>query len=182
MTQPPHAEVELDLTAPVPHGPEERTAFRLAQLLVLLTVAHDMQADIRTVDRLAYYEFFAANPFVAVSGANEKDIEDRLDLRLAGFLEGQLTYATAGQRFIGRRQRLQHDLALLIAYGLAEVTDKGYSVTQLGLDTATRLEAQYKDQYSRSAHVILGRLRRLSDRRLREKAASGQPSSDVSPA
>lgn len=160
----------LDLSAAVPSGPEDRLAFRLGQLLLLLRVARSGNVSIPSVDRLAYYEFYSANPFIAVSGTDSRADGDRLTLRLAGFTSGQLAYAAAGQRFIGRRQRLQHDLSILIAHGMATVTGDGYEITAEGSGVVDQIQAEYADQFTASAEIILRRLRQLSDRRLRQES------------
>jgi hypothetical protein len=127
MLEPEHA-----LSAAVPSGPEDRSVFRLAQLTLLLQVTTEEGAPVRTVDRLGFYDFFSANPFVVVSGDDDRDVADRLALRLAGFSNRQLSYASTGQRFVSRRRRLQHDLSLLVAYGLAAVDSTGYVLTSSG--------------------------------------------------
>jgi len=161
-----------DLSDAVPGVPEDRQVFRLAQLTLLLEVAADDQAPIRTVDRLGMYDFLAANPFIVTSGGERRDEEDRVTLRLAGFTDRQLSYASTGQRFASRRRRLQHDLSLLLAYGLAAIGASGYVPTPLGRAVAEGLTSVYADAYREAAHVVLRRLRRLSDRRLAESVAN----------
>jgi hypothetical protein len=158
------------LSAAVPSGPEDRQVFRLAQLAVLLEVAGAERIPVRTVDRLGFYDFFSANPFVVVCGDDERDVADQLTLRLAGFSSRQLSYASTGQRFVSRRRRLQHDLALLIAYGVAAIDSTGYALTASGRDLAAGLGSVYAEAYRDAARVVLRRLRRLSDRQLRQQA------------
>ena len=57
-----------DLSAAVPGTPEDRQVFRLAQLVLLLEVAMANNISVNTVDRLGFYDFFAANPFIVTSG------------------------------------------------------------------------------------------------------------------
>lgn len=158
------------LSAAVPEGPEEHQVFRLAQLALLLAVAADERVEVRTVDRLGFYDFFSANPFVVTAGDEPRDASDRLALRLAGFSDRQLSYASTGQRFASRRRRLQHDLSLLIAYGLAEIGERGYSLSPAGLSLADSLSSVYACAYRSAAQIVLRRLKRLSDRRLRQQA------------
>jgi hypothetical protein len=158
-----------DLSAPIPGVPEDRQIFRLAQLALLLQVAGDNQASVRTVDRLGIYDFFAANPFVVTAGDERRDEEDRLALRLAGFTDRQLSYASTGQRFASRRRRLQHDLSLLLAYGLTVISSEGYVLTPLGRAIAEGLASVYADAYREAAQVVLRRLGRLTDRKLAER-------------
>lgn len=175
MTHPTNDDVDLPedghaLSAAVPKSPEDRQVFRLAQLTVLLEVAGEENIVMRTIDRLGFYDFFSANPFVVVSGDDNRDATDRLTLRLAGFSSRQLSYASTGQRFVSRRRRLQHDLALLIAYRVAAVDETGYALTPSGQELAARLNSVYAEAYRDAARVVLRRLRRLSDRQLRQQA------------
>lgn len=158
------------LSAAVPDGPEERQVFRLAQLTLLLEVSDAEAAPVRSVDRLAFYDFFSANPFVVVSGDTPRDTADRLTLRLAGFSDRQLSYASTGQRFASRLRRLQHDLSLLVAYGLVTIDAGGYGLTEAGKSVASRFISVYADSYREGARVVLGRLKRLSDRNLKRSA------------
>lgn len=157
------------LSAPVPTGPDDSTTFRLAQLTVLLGVAQREDVPVRTVDRLGIYDFLSANPFVVVSGGSDRDASDRLTLRLAGFSDKQLSYASTGQRFVSRRRRLQHDLSILVAYGLVTVKAAGYELTSEGTGVAAAFSSVYADSYRTAAWIVLGRLRKLSDRKLSEQ-------------
>jgi hypothetical protein len=156
----------LPISDAVPTLPEDREVFRLAQLSLLLEVAASESATIGTVDRLGFYEFFSANPFVVVSGQTQRDIDDRLRLRLAGFTDHQLSYASTGQRFASRRRKLQHDLALLLACGVVAIDALGYSLTPQGLEITNSLNSVYADSYRDAALIVIRRLRKLSDREL----------------
>ncbi len=152
-------------------GPEERTVFRVAQLELLLAVADETGAQLTSLDRLAYFDFFAANPFAVLDGeAPDKDAQDRLTLRLAGFTDGQLAYGTIGHRFTTRRQRIMHDLSLLVARDLAEVLPDRYSITPAGREFAAALGTFYAESYRTAATIVLKRLGNLSEVRLRAKA------------
>lgn len=165
-----HAEEGVALSAAVPDGPEDRQVFRLAQLTLLLQVAGAESAPVRSVDRLAFYDFFSANPFVVASGGTPRDDNDRLTLRLAGFSDRQLSYASTGQRFASRLRRLQHDLSLLVAYGLVTIDNEGYGLTEAGKTIASQFNSVYADSYREGARVVLARLKRLSDRNLKRNA------------
>jgi hypothetical protein len=160
----------VELSAAVPDGPEDRQVFRLAQLTLLLEVAAEEQAPVRSVDRLGFYDFFSANPFVVLSGDDRRDVADRLTLRLAGFSDRQLSYASTGQRFASRRRRLQHDLSLLVAYGLVTIESGSYELTTIGGALAERLTSVYADAYREAGRVVLKRLKRLSDSNLKKNA------------
>jgi len=90
---------------------------------------------------------------------------------LAGFSDRQLSYASTGQRFASRRRRLQHDLSLLLAYGVVAIGSRGYLLTSAGQAIAEGLTSVYADAYREAARVVLRRLGRLSDRRMRQNAA-----------
>lgn len=158
------------LSSAVPQAPEEHPIFRLAQLVLLLEIASADAVAVPTVDRLGFYDFFSANPFVVTSGHSDRDSEDKLTLRLAGFSCQQLSYAATGQRFASRRRRLQYDLSLLVAYGLVRISDDGYDLTESGRDLSSQLTSTYADGYRQSARVVLTRLKRLSDAQLIKQA------------
>jgi hypothetical protein len=124
------------------------------------------------IDRLGIIDFLAANPFLVIP-----ETEKAFDrLRLAGFGAHSLTYAAPGQRFATRRSRLQHDIALLVAYGLVtvRVSDgrRKYFMTRLGHEIAEALSSTYADAYRLSATEVLARAGRLSDRALRQQLRS----------
>ncbi|OJU93402.1 MAG: hypothetical protein BGO23_12085 [Solirubrobacterales bacterium 67-14] len=139
-------------------SPEDNSTFRLARMLLLFDVAKSLGKRVQSVDRLAYYEFFSDNPFVVIEGDSARDRADRLALELAGFSRVQLAYASTGQRFASRRRRLQHDLARLVAFGLAEMTTDGYAITDEGSALSSDLRSVYADAYRASAEIVLRRL------------------------
>lgn len=141
--------------------PEEHRVFRLAQLAILLSeVATKKPIDL---ERLGYYDFFAANPFAIVG---HEESHERARLHLAGFDERQLSYASTGSRFANRRRRLQHDVALLVAYGLAERRGDGYAQTARGKEFVDQMTALYVDQYRESVRVVHVHLKNLSPMQL----------------
>jgi hypothetical protein len=155
------------LSAALPRAPEEHVLLRLAQLLLLLDEVTDAKGV--GLERLGYYDFFAANPF-AVIGPDERAV--RAELHAAGFDERQLAYASTGARFANRRHRLQHDVALLVAYGLVGASGHGYAITPAGRGTAARFLSLYAGQYRAAARVIHRRFRPLSDTALIAQARS----------
>ena len=157
--------VEINL---VPSSaPELHTRLRLAQLVILLDELSDPNERGLHVERLSYYDFFSANPFV-IFGPD--DVLERSRLHLAGFDERQLSYASAGSRFANRRQRLQHDLSLVVAYGLLTISATGLVITEAGREVAVGLRSIYADQYRESVRVIHARFKRLSDPQLARSA------------
>jgi hypothetical protein len=152
----------------MPWTAEAYDVFRLAQLALLLSVTAEVKKPVSDIDRLGYYDFFAANPFVVISPTRTaRDQHDRLTLKLAGFTEDQLSYASTGQRWVSRRRRLQHDLALLVSYGLVSLHDGTIALTESGTALADNMATVYADAYRTSARVVVRRLAQLSDTRLR---------------
>lgn len=155
-------ESPLHLMSDVPVTPEEDDYFRMAQLLLLLEGAEGYRAQVLTVDRIAYLDFFAANPFIVVSDGDSKSEQDRLVLKRAGFLENQLSYASAGSRFMSRRRKVQSDMARLVALGLVRLSAEGYRLTSLGGHLASQLVSVYADAYRESLSVVLRRIGSLT--------------------
>lgn len=148
--------------------PEDDVVFRLAQLVLLLASLRKLELPGASIERLGYYDFLVANPMLVLTDGGDRD---RKRLLMAGFDGRALSYASPAHRFTTRRERLQHDLALLVAYGLvAPAVNKRvlYAATDEGVELAGRFNAVYARSYQLSAEILLGRLRRLSDTRLRE--------------
>jgi hypothetical protein len=148
--------------------PEDDVIFRLAQLLLLLASLQSQRQPGVSLERLGCYDFLVANPLLVLT---DEDDVDRKRLLMAGFDGRALSYASPAHRFTTRRERLQHDLALLVAYGLVSPTvNKSvlYAVTPAGLDLAGRFTAVYARSYRLSAEILIRRLSRLTDKRLRE--------------
>lgn len=150
--------------------PESDTTFRLAQLLLLLRTLAEIDDAGSNLERLGYYDFLSANPFLVaeiLSGG-------RAALIMAGFDDRAISYASAGHRFTSRRERLQHDLSLLISFNfaVAHVASGSvmYTITPLGIAVADGFQALYARAYTRSATLVINSLRRMSDTRLRTAA------------
>jgi hypothetical protein len=148
--------------------PEDDVVFRLAQLLLLLASVDQLGKPGVSLERLGCYDFLVANPMLVFT--DESD-QDRTRLLMAGFDGRALSYASPGHRFATRRERLQHDLALLIAYGLAAPAASRsvlYAITGDGLELAGQFTALYARAYRLSADILVRRLSSMSDKRLRE--------------
>ena len=144
--------------------PEDVSVVRQARLLLVLACA----GEGLDAERLGVYDFLAAHPLLL---ARADDDADRTTLRLAGFDDRALAYASPGQRFVTAQLHLARDLAALVGRGLVEVTATGrvtYRLTQEGASMADRLTAMYAQVYRTAARIVIRRLRRLSTRRLRE--------------
>lgn len=148
--------------------PEDDVIFRLAQLLLLLSSVRRQALPGVTLERLSIYDFFVANPLLVL--IDEED-DDRRRLLIAGFDARALSQASPAHRFTTRRERIKHDLVLLVAYGLVEpAVDRGvlYAVTSEGMELADKFRAVYARSYRLSAEILVRRLSKLSDQRLRQ--------------
>lgn len=119
------------------------------------------------IERLAYYDFFAANPFAVVP---RDDADARAKLRHAAFAENQLSYASTGSRFANRRRRLQYDVARGVALGVVEARSRGWGVTLRGSEISEGFTSLYAAQFRVSVSVVHAQLRKLSDAQLNKHA------------
>lgn len=154
-------------TEALPLRPDDLLAFRLARLLVLLDTVPDIASPKpMDIERISLYDFFADNPFLVFG----RESEQHEMLVLAGFDSRNLSYQSSAQRFSSRRERLQHDLATLLAYGLvsagATARRVAYALTDDGREHAQQLRSLYAKAYRRSAELITRELNRLSDKAL----------------
>jgi hypothetical protein len=154
----------------LPLRPDDLLAFRLGRLLLLLdTVPGLPSPKPMDVERTSFYDFFADNPFLVFG----RDTDQHRVLVLAGFDSRSLSYQSSAQRFSSRRERLQHDLAALLSYGLVsaetEARRVAYRLTSAGHERASELRSLYANAYRRSAELISRELNRLSDRALQER-------------
>lgn len=142
--------------------------FRLARLTLLLAATDEAYPDGIDAERLGIYDFLAANPLLLAHADNDPD---RVGLLLAGFDDRALSYASPTQRYVTGQESLPGDLARLVAYGLATCTVSGrirYRLTDGGHDLAVQFGAMYARSYTVAARIVVGRLRRLSGRKLRD--------------
>jgi hypothetical protein len=143
-------------------NPDGSETFRLARLLLLLSVAEELDAE-----RLGVYDFLAEHPLLLARADNDPD---RNALRLAGFDDRALAYASPAQRFITAQLALRDDLATLTRRGLVTTRATGrvrYRLTPDGATIAGRFASRYAHRYTEAARVIVRRSRRMSGRRLR---------------
>lgn len=151
-------------------APETLDSYRLGQLMLLLDVAREQRASPLDIDRLGYYDFFAANPFLVI----EESDPQRVELALAGFEARNLDYQSSSQRFSNRRARLQHDLAWLLSRGLVGLSSRGgriaFDLTERGTQLANQFTALYAIAYRQSAEIVIRKLKGMSDTRLRNEA------------
>lgn len=154
----------------LPLRPDDLLAFRLGRLLLLLDVVPGLPSPKpMDVERISLYDFFADNPFLVFG----RDSVEHETLVLAGFDSRNLSYQSSAQRFSSRRERLQHDLATLLAYGLVSARPDqrrvAYGLTDLGRERVSEFLSLYAQAYRRSAHLVIRALNRLSDRALQHQ-------------
>jgi hypothetical protein len=159
-----------DIPDALPLRPDDLLAFRLGRLLLLLDTVPALPAHKpMDIERISYYDFFADNPFLIFG----RDTPEHRELVLAGFDSRNLSYQSSAQRFSSRRERLQHDLATLVAYGLASGGQGErrvvYTLTSAGTDAASSLRSFYVAAYRSSTTVVGRALNRLSDKALQEQ-------------
>lgn len=155
----------------LPTRPDSLDEFRMARLLLLLREAEELNPKKQLdIERLGFYDFFSANPFLVL----HDDAQARTLVALAGFDARSLSYQSSGHRFTNRRARMQYDLSRLIAFGLIQpATNAGrvvFALTEEGRMHGSRYRCLYARAYRRSARVVVQRLHKLSDRRLNEQA------------
>ncbi|HKT02965.1 MAG TPA: hypothetical protein VJT31_25825 [Rugosimonospora sp.] len=148
--------------------PDDTAQFRHARLVLLLLVVAEWDHGGVDAERLAIYDFLAEHPLLL---ARRGDDPDRFALRLAGFDDRALAYASPAQRFTAARLCLARDLAALIGQGLVRVTAAGrvrYRLTPEGVAVANQFNSTYAHAYMTAGRIVVRRVRRLSGRGLRE--------------
>jgi len=151
----------------LPMRPDDLLAFRLGRLVVLLSTVPGLpSAKPMDIERISLYDFFADNPFLVFG----RETAEHETLVLAGFDSRNLSYQSSAQRFSSRRERLQHDLAMLVAFGLASATTDArrvvYTLTAVGTEQSASFKSLYAQAYRSSAALVGRELNRLSDRAL----------------
>jgi hypothetical protein len=154
----------------LPLRPDDLLAFRLGRLLLLLDVVPALPSPKpMDIERISLYDFFADNPFLVFG----RDSTQHRALVHAGFDSRNLSYQSSAQRSSSRRERLQRDLAMLVAYGLVRAEPQArrvaYRLNDAGSNRAGQLRSLYAQAYRRSAEIIGHELNRLSDRALQEQ-------------
>lgn len=145
---------------------EDDRRFRAACLMLLLDVVADVRPEGVDADRLVLFDFLAAHPLLL---ARDESDPDRVRLRLAGFDDRALSYASAVQRYVTRRQRLPGDLGWLVTYGLVDVVVDGrvrHQPTAAGRAMARAFTSMYARAYREAAVIVVNRLGRMPDRGL----------------
>ena len=148
-----------DRHAAVSVPPETHPAFRRGQLLLLLA---QLQEPV-TLERINLIDFLAANPYLVF----RDDGNERTELLLSGMSPLALSYQAAKERYANRRSRLRSDLAALVAWGYASVTNvdglRACVLTTEGQAAAESLCSLYADAYRASVRLMVKRFGRSTD-------------------
>lgn len=146
---------------------ESVPAFRMAQILLVLAFAQAQESKL-DLERLSVIEFLSANPFLVL----DADSPDSNQLRLQGIGRHSISYASPGQRFVSRRERVTSDVAQLVAFGLVRLTvhegRRVFTVTELGRQSSDRLCSVYADAYRLSVATVAPLVMKLSSPKMRE--------------
>lgn len=161
---------ESDWKSKILFSPEDVTLFNSARLLILFDELENLGIKGEDLERLSYYDFFAANPFLIIT----KDDPLWLDLEIAGFETYTVGYISSSQRYRTKRSRLKQYLSILLSKNLIEVSnvDKKilYRITPTGIKTANQIKSMYAIAYQKSAKHIVKRLKGYSDKKLGEES------------
>jgi len=146
--------------------PEDDLVFNSARLLLLFDELATVCKKGIDIERLSYYDFFAANPYVILAN----DDPSRLDFELEGFEPNKLEYSSSAQRYNSKRESMKHYLALLLAKGLIDVTNEEgkivFSITERGSSVANQIKTLYAIAYRKSVGYVIRQLKDYSDTKL----------------
>jgi predicted transcriptional regulator len=153
-------------------SPEDAIVFNSSRLLLLFEVLSELKIkDGIDLERLCYYDFFSANPFLVIT----KDDPMYWEIEVEGFDPNKLEYASNAQRYSTKRGSIKHYLALLLSKGLITVANRNgkllYEITPLGIETSRKISTIYAIAYRKSVFCIVRKLKVYSDKQLGEKAS-----------
>lgn len=153
-------------------SPEDDSLFNSTRLLIFFEVFNKIKPlEGIDLERLCYYDFFAANPFIIT----EKNDPLWLELELEGFDPCKLEYLSTAQRYRTKRESIKQYLALLLAKGLISIENTEgkllYQITPKGLGVSCQLSSMYAIAYRRSVKFIVRELKRYKDSELWENAS-----------
>lgn len=142
--------------------------FNSARILILFDVfdENDTLCGLN-IEKIGYYDFFSAQPFL-IFGNDEKSL--KVQLLLNGFEETTIGYMSSSQRFVNRREKLKHYIALLISRDLVKTTvyngEIVYSITEQGQNIADVFNTQYDFSYRKSAKLIIKKFKGWSTNKI----------------
>jgi hypothetical protein len=153
-------------------APEDAVVFNSSRLLLLFEVLSELRSkNGLDLERLCYYDFFSANPFLIIT----EDDPLHLEIEVEGFEPNKLEYISTAQRYSTKRASIKEYLALLLAKGLISVANKNgkllYEITPLGIEISKQINTIYALAYRKSVSCIIKKLKDYSDKQLGEKAS-----------
>jgi len=163
---------KLNWESKIIFSPEDDAIFNSSRLLLFFEVLHKLKPNQGIdLERVCYYDFFAANPFLIVG----KDDPLRLELELEGFEPNKLEYISTAQRFRTKRGFMKQYFSLLLSKGLISVENQDgkilYKITSRGIDIASKITSMYAIAYRKSVTFVVKKLKDYSDKRLWEEAS-----------
>lgn len=151
---------------PLPWRAEDDSMFHMARLLLIFAAAADVGTPGVTTERLTYYDFFSANPYLLFAHNSPQ----RAKLVACGFELVTVSDARSAQRFISRRERIRGNMAQLWARRLTHVdTADGRLVMEIsphGREAVEAMRSIYSTAVSVAGRLVLSELRGMSDSRL----------------
>jgi hypothetical protein len=163
--------IDSDWIRKVTYSAEDDLVFNSARILLLFQELSKQSDKGIDVERLTYYDFFSANPFVILS---EDEASARLDFELEGFVPNKLEYSSSAQRYSSKRESMKHYLAMLLCRGLICVSNEDakikFKITEKGLSIADQIHTMYALAYRKSVRYVIKRLKDYSDTRLWESS------------
>jgi len=159
-------------TAEIRFSAEGEDLFNSARLLMLFNTFDEIGDSTGiNIERVAYYDFFSAQPFLVFT---EDDADSKLELLIDGFEATTIGYISSSQRFTNRREKLKHYLAGLLMRDLIDVRNIDgqllYCITKKGKETAVKFKTLYSLAYKKSSAIIIKKLARLSEKKLSDNA------------
>ena len=163
---------ESDWKNKILFSPEDVTLFNSARLLTLFDELENLGIEGGIdLERLSYYDFFAANPFLIIT----EDDSLWLDLEIAGFETHTVGYISSSQRYRTKRSRLKQYLSLLLSKNLIEVSNVDgkilYRITPTGIKTANKIRSMYAIAFRKSVKCVIKKLKGYSDKKLWEESS-----------
>jgi len=150
---------------------EDNAIFNMGRLLNLFSTFNDIfPEDSLNIDRIAYYDFFASQPFLIFND----DEKTKIELLYSGFEPSTIGYISSSQRFTTRREMSKFYLAGLLMRNLIQVNNVGgrygYSITNPGKEIASKFKSMYIEAYRRSAILTIKKLHHLNEKKLDQNA------------
>jgi hypothetical protein len=162
---------EMDALEPIRVSAESEDIFCSARLLLLFSVINSVLGEKGiSINRLGYYDFFSAQPFLVFSDYSST----KIDLVLKGFELTTVSYMSSSQRFSNRREKLKYYLSNLLIRALISVQNIDgeilYYITPKGKEIVRYFKSLYSLSYCQSAEIIVKKLSKLNDKKLDNEA------------